>query len=117
MQVGEFAFVSDSMFVEYKRIVGELSIKDLQNSFKYAGEIIVDSKRFGILRFLPEIENLKFSAFGHKFSAGEYLDRNSTIWNGYSWSKTWDANSCSAFGVYLFFVPWDEVWCGFLHKG
>ena len=108
MQVGEFAFVSDSMFVEYKRIVGELSIKDLQNSFKYAGEIIVDSKRFGILRFLPEIENLKFSAFGHKFSAGEYLDRNSAIWNGYS---------CSAFGVYLFFVPWDEVWCGFLHKG
>lgn len=108
MKVGEFTFVSDPMFVEYKRILGELSIIDLLNSFKYAGEIIIDSKRFGILRLLPEIEGLKFSAFGHKFSAGEYLDRNSTIWNGYSWHPI---------GVYLFFVPWDEVWCGFLHKG
>ena len=108
MQVGEFAFVSDPMFVEYKRILGELSIKNLQNSFKYAGEIIIDSKKFGILRLLPEIESLKFSAFGHKFSAGEYLDRNSAIWNGCSWHT---------FGVYLFVVPWNEVWCGFLHKG
>ena len=108
MIVGDFAFVSETLFLEYKKILSELDLSDLQNSFIYAGEIIVSSKRFGILHLRPELEGLKFSAFGHKFSAGEYLDQNSKEWNGHS---------CSSFGVYLFFVPWDEVCPGFLHKG
>ena len=113
MQIGDYIFLSNKYANEYKSRLIELDIRETKNLFIYCGEIsfvaiLGTLERFAIVRLLPEVEKIKLKAFGCKFSVGKYITDNNVSWHG---------TQSPINNIYLFFIPWDEVSPGFLHKG
>jgi hypothetical protein len=113
MQIEDYVFLSKKYSDEYSKLITELDIRETKSLFVYSGEISFISilgtlERFAIIRLLPEIEKIKLKAFGCKFSVGKYITDNAPSWYG---------TQSPINNIYLFFIPWDEVSPGFLHKG
>lgn len=106
MQVGDYIYVSETLWAEYKKKTLELGLNDARNAFVYVGEITI-GERYAIVRLLPSMEKLKFKAFGHKFGVGEYIASNCSTWKGVP---------SPVAGLYLFFIHWNDVCPEFQNK-